>query len=76
MAISSGNPIPTKPPVAIVSPSRMTRMAASADTTFPFLARSGVKEESMGWGCSLFETILSSHILKSRHLQNMQNQCL
>src|SRR6185295_3244998 len=35
MAISSAKPMPTKPPVAIVSPSRMRLAASSALTIFP-----------------------------------------
>ena len=34
-ASASAKPMPTKPPVAMVSPSRMRRIAASALTIFP-----------------------------------------
>ena len=37
MAMFSAKPMPTKPPVATVSPSRIRRTASSALTIFPFL---------------------------------------
>src|SRR5271166_4704113 len=39
MAISSAKPMPTKPPVASVSPSRMSFTASAAETTLPFSSR-------------------------------------
>ena len=41
--------MPTKPPVAMVSPSRIIRTASSADTIFPFLALFGGSGDNMGW---------------------------
>ena len=46
IAISSAKPMPTKPPVATVSPSRMRRTASSAVTILPL---SGALTVSVDW---------------------------
>ena len=47
MAISSAKPMPTKPPVASVSPSRMSFTASAAETTLPFSSR--LRNGRAGW---------------------------
>ena len=47
-AISSAKPMPTKPPVAMVSPSRIRRTASSALTIFPLSAVCS-DASSIGW---------------------------
>jgi len=56
--ISSANPIPTNPPVATVSPSLMTRIASSAETTFTFFMCKGGREGSIECSVSVFSFIV------------------
>jgi hypothetical protein len=62
-AISSANPVPTKPPVATVSPSLITLIASSADTIFHFFTFVGGVGKSIGW-----ETSFPAAISFMRHL--------
>ena len=48
-AIFSAKPMPTNPPVAMVSLEPISCTASSAETTLPFFIRMGGREVSMGW---------------------------